>query len=221
LDTTRRPDIEVISFDMDGTLTGGRFIELVWGEGIPRLFSEARNIPLDEATSTVLSEYASVGEGRPEWYDIKYWFKLFGLGDNWMGLLRNLAHEIATYPEVNEVLHLLNGRHRLVVTSNATCDFIEIELGVTGLRECFDAVFSSTSDFGKVKKTPEVYQGICKILDVDPVAMVHVGDHEVFDCAVPKQLGITSYYLDREARTTGDHVVHDLRDFVRRLGLNE
>lgn len=206
---------------MDGTLTGGRFIELVWGDAIPKLFSKARNLPLDEATSAVLREYAEVGEGRPEWYDIKHWFKFFGIGDDWMGLLQSLSHEIAVYPEVREVLGLLNGRHRLVVISNATREFIEIELGVTGLRGCFDAVFSSTSDFGKVKKTPAVYHGVCQILDVDPLTMVHVGDHEVFDCAVPKQLGITSYYLDRDANTTGDHVVHDLRDFVCRLGLNQ
>lgn len=205
---------------MDGTLTGGRFIELVWGEGIPALLSKARNLPVEEATDIVLKEYASLGEGRPEWYDVKYWFDFFGLGNDWMTLLRSFAHEIAIFPEVPSVLTSLKPHHRLVVISNATRDFIEIELGATQLRDCFDEVFSSTSDFGKVKKTTEVYEGVCALLRVKPELMVHVGDHELFDFAVPRQLGIESYFLDRAARTTGDHVVHNLQDFMQRLNLN-
>lgn len=211
--------IEVISFDMDGTLTGGRFIELVWGEGIPALFSKAKNLPIEEATAVVLKEYASLGEGKPEWYDVKYWFDFFGLGTDWMTLLESFAHEIATFPEVPEVLASLGQHRRLVVISNATREFIEIELGATRLMERFNAVFSSTSDFGRVKKTPDVYEGVCSILGVRPETLVHVGDHELFDFDVPRQLGIKSYFLDRAARTTGDHVVHNLRDFMQRLEL--
>jgi len=212
--------IDVISFDMDGTLTGGRFIELVWGKGIPTLFARARNLSIDDATAVVLKEYADLGEGSPDWYDVRYWFNFFGLGNEWMQLLYSFAHEIEVFPEVPVVLASLRNHHRLVVISNATREFIEIELGVTQLRDCFDQVFSSTSDFGKVKKMPEVYEGVCGMLGVRPEAVVHVGDHELFDFAVPQQLGIESYYLDRAARVTGDHVVHNLQDFVRRLESN-
>jgi len=204
---------------MDGTLTGGRFIDLVWGEGIPALFASRRNLPIEEARAVVLKEYAVLGEGQPEWYDVKYWFNFFGLGLEWMHLLKSFAHEIEVFPEVRRVLASLQGQHRLVVISNATHEFIEIELGVTELRNCFHDVFSSTSDFGMVKKMPEVYHGVCQMLGVNPEEVVHVGDHEIFDFAIPLQLGIKSYYLDRAARTTGDRVVHNLQDFVDRLAL--
>ncbi len=217
MQTDKDPAIDTISFDMDGTLTGGRFIELVWGEGIPTLFSREKNMSIEEATAVVLKEYADLGEGRPEWYDVKYWFKLFGLGSEWMALLKSFAHEIAIFPEVPDVLTLLRQHYRLVVISNATHEFIEIELGVTQLRDSFDAVFSSTSDFGKVKKTPEVYEGVCRMLGVKPESVAHVGDHELFDFSVPRQLGIRSYYLDRAAHAAGDHVVHNLQDFVQKL----
>jgi hypothetical protein len=33
------PAVKVVSFDMNGTITGGRFTELVWSEGIPSVLS--------------------------------------------------------------------------------------------------------------------------------------------------------------------------------------
>ena len=211
--------INIISFDMDGTLTGGRFTELVWGEGIPRLYASAKGLPLEEAKECVFKEYAVLGEGKKEWYDIKHWFRFFGLGEDWRGLLESFGHEICTFSEVPEVLNLLSMECPLVVTSNATREFTDIELGTTGLKPYFASIFSSTSDFGEVKKTPEVYLKICQMLNVKPQQLAHVGDHRSFDCDVPRELGIRAFYLDRGGRDTGDYVVHNLSQFVERLGL--
>jgi FMN phosphatase YigB (HAD superfamily) len=38
---------------------------------------------------------------------------------------------------------------------------------------------------------------VCEILDVEPQAVVHTGDHWVFDFINPRKIGITAYYLDR------------------------
>ncbi|RLC91027.1 MAG: HAD family hydrolase, partial [Chloroflexi bacterium] len=58
---------------MNGTLTRDRYAELVWGEGIPSLYSRLNGVSLDEAKEYVFGEYDRVGEGRVEWYDIRYW----------------------------------------------------------------------------------------------------------------------------------------------------
>ena len=211
------PAVKVVSFDMDGTLTGGRFTDLVWSEGIPRLYSLRKKIPLEQAKKCVFEEYAKLGEGRREWYDIKYWFRLFDLGEDWSGLLKSLEHEIMTFPEVPAVLELLGKEHQLVVTSNASREFTDIELEACGVRAYFMSVFSATSDFGEVKKTPDVYLKVCQLLAVKPEQVAHVGDHYNFDFAVPRQLGIHAFYLDRQGKEQGNFVVHDLAEFSQRI----
>jgi putative hydrolase of the HAD superfamily len=213
------PATTVVSFDMDGTLTGGRFTELVWGEGIPSLYSLAHGVPLDRARDYVFGRYAAVGDKRTEWYDIKYWFRLFGLGESWQELLDSYRHEIRVFSEVHRVLDALRQRYTLIVTSNASREFTDIELGSTGLRPYFSEVFSATSDFSQVKKTPEVYLRVCRMVDAEPSQLAHVGDHRAFDHDVPRELGIRAFYLDRTGTESGESVLQNLNQFVERLRL--
>ena len=209
--------ISTISFDMNGTLTQGRFVELVWGEGIPALYAESRRMPLDKAKDTVFREYARVGDQKTEWYDIRYWFRVFGLGEDWMKLLKGFRSEVAPYPETIEVLEEMGKKYQLVVTSNATRDFMDIELAAAGIDCYFSSLFSCTSDFGEVKKTPEVYAQVCQALSIEPKEMAHVGDHHLFDFTAPSRLGIKAFYLDRSAEGDGDFVVRDLRQFMNKM----
>ncbi|OGO08224.1 MAG: hypothetical protein A2Y61_01080 [Chloroflexi bacterium RBG_13_60_13] len=204
---------------MDGTLTGGRFTELIWGEGIPALYGLAKGVSLDEAREYVFGEYAAVGDRRTEWYDIKYWFGYFDLGERWQELLESYKHEISVFSEVRGVLDGLSQRYSLIVTSNASREFVDIELGSTGLRPYFSEVFSATSDFCQVKKTTRVYLKVCQMVDVEPAQLAHVGDHRAFDHDVPRELGIRAFYLDRTGIESGDSVLQNLGQFVERLRL--
>lgn len=212
--------INTISFDMNGTITQGRFVELVWGEGIPTLYAQSRGMPLETAKEFVFREYAIVGEQRTDWYDIRYWFRQFGLGEDWTGLLMSFRHEVAPFPEAMEVLERMGREYRLVVTSNASRDFMDIELAAAGLDGYFSNLFSCTSDFGEVKKTPEVYARVCRALSIAPQEMAHVGDHRLFDFAAPSQLGIKAFYLDRNVTSPGDFVVRDLKEFMAKMRSN-
>jgi HAD superfamily hydrolase (TIGR01493 family) len=209
--------ISTISFDMNGTITQGRFVDLVWGEGVPTLYARSRGISLEEAKEFVLGEYAKVGEQRTDWYDIRYWFRQFGLGENWTSLLMTFRNDVAPFPEAVEVLEEMGKEYRLVVTSNASRDFMDIELAAAGLDGYFSNLFSCTSDFGEVKKTPEVYAQVCQALSISPEEMAHVGDHHLFDFVAPSQLGIRAFHLDRTATTDGDFVVRDLKEFMAKV----
>ncbi len=209
--------ISTISFDMNGTITQGRFVDLVWHEGVPALYAQTRGIPLEEAREIVFREYDNVGEQRTDWYDIRYWFRRFRLGDDWTGLLMRYRNEVAPYPEAAEVLAHLGARYQLVVTSNASRDFMDIELAAAGLDGYFSNLFSCTSDFGEVKKTPEVYARVCRALSVSPREVVHVGDHQLFDFSAPSRLGIRAFHLDRTAAADSDFVVRDLKEFMSRI----
>ncbi|OGP86718.1 MAG: hypothetical protein A2156_04440 [Deltaproteobacteria bacterium RBG_16_48_10] len=208
---------QIVSFDMDGTLIESTYTDWVWHHGIPMLYAEKAGLSFEEAKAFVIREYRRVGEDAIEWYDINYWLNFFQLEIDWRTLMERYVDKINVYPDVNPLLDRLGGKFRLILTSNAGREFIDVEMEATGLSRYFAQVFSATSDFQEVKKTPCFYQRICGILKVHPEEMVHVGDHYEFDYLVPRTLGIQAYYLDRSSRREGEFVVGDLRSLGKKL----
>ncbi len=208
---------KIISFDMDGTLIDPEFTDWVWSHGIPTLYAKKVGIPFEEAKAFVVNEYLKVGEGAIEWYDIKYWFQWFQLEQSWSMLMKQYADKINIYPDVNSVLERLKDGFRMVLTSNAGREFIDVEMEVTGLGRYFERIFSATSDFREVKKTKGFYRRICQILGTRPQEIVHVGDHYEFDYVVPRSLGIHAFYLDRSGERKGEFIIPDLRDLEKIL----
>jgi 5'-nucleotidase len=203
----------VISFDLDGTLIQRTYADAVWLQGLPRLYAQEKNISFNEAKNILFHEYDAVGDNREEWYDIQYWFNRFNLTSSWKNLLDHYRHTVQSFPEVPGLIQRLSQIYDLIIISNAKKEFIDIELEQTKLSSYFTHIYSSTSDFHKVKKVPEFYEMICTKIGVKPSEMIHVGDHEEFDYNVPTKLGIQSFYLDRTKTSTGNHIVHDLTEF--------
>ena len=202
--------IRIISLDMDGTLMKSRFVDRVWMEGIPMIYAEKAGLEFAAAKEFVISEYARVGSDRMEWYDLLYWIERFGLKIGKDELLQMYEDDIEAYPEVPEVLDRLSERYDLVVTSNAAREFIEIELD--GLTQYFREIFSATSDFREVKKSPLVYGAVCAQMDARPFEVLHIGDHYHYDYESPLQAGLDALFLDRKGQRSGPEVVGDLRE---------
>jgi len=216
---TRMGRIEVVSFDMEGTLVDPSFSGLIWETEIPRLYAEQHGVSLAAARDQVLAEYMQMGDEEPEWYDADYWFRRLGLSGDWRDLLERRRGACRVYPEVRGVLERLRDRHALIITSNTIREFLDVQLG--DLSGFFAHVFSAPSDFGEVKKSAEFYRGICDIIGFAPEAVAHVGDHLKFDYEAPRRLGIHAYYLDRSGEAEDDHVVHDLKEFERMIAALE
>jgi HAD superfamily hydrolase (TIGR01549 family) len=122
------------------------------------------------------------------------------------------------YPEVHDVLEMLREKElRLIIVTNARREFADLELGKTNILPYFERVFSSTSDFGLIKKAVDVYRKVCSICDVLPGEVVHVGDDRIFDFEVPSKLGIMAFYLDRTGKHSGEFVVRSLKGLSRKL----
>jgi putative hydrolase of the HAD superfamily len=209
--------MKIISFDLDGTLVTDAFSQVVWHQGIPELYAEKYACSLRDAQAFILEEYNKVGDTALEWYDIHYWLNFLDLDLNWKQILGRISGLITTYPEVEEVLSCLNTTYKLIITSNAAREFLNTEIEETTLSPYFDHIFSATSDFKEVKKTEAFYLKLCSLLKVDHKQVVHVGDHYDFDYRIPRQLGMTAYFLDRTGATEGPHTVKDLKEFIMRL----
>jgi putative hydrolase of the HAD superfamily len=191
--------IQVVSFDVDGTLVAPGFVDSFWLDGVPRVYAAKNGIPVEQAVKYVANEYDKVGEHRIEWYTIDYWLQKFDLDISYRELFAKYQDLIHIYDEVEPVLTALRDEgYELVISSNATREFIDFQ--TKSIKKFFSRVFSATSDFGEVKKSDGFFARVCEILGVKPGAVVHTGDHWVFDFLNPRKIGITAYYLDRNRK---------------------
>ena len=203
--------LEVISFDVDGTLVDSSFADSVWLEGVPTLYAEQYHVDFETAKKMIMKEYDKIGEDDIRWYKLEYWFNSFKLKGSPHDLLRQYKHKIKVYEEVPEILHHLSEKYKLIVASNAHRDFLSLTL--SSIDKYFDHVFSATSDFDQVRKYQNFYQKILNKLQVAPAEVAHVGDHYKFDYEVPLSLGICAFFLDR----TGEKGLPNLREFEKKI----
>jgi putative hydrolase of the HAD superfamily len=206
---------KVVSFDLDGTLTKLKFVDLVWHYGLPELYAKKYSIGFDRAKEIVMGEYNRVGNRNPVWYDLRYWFEKYDLPGKPEDLLNRYAHEVSMFPDAVEALEKLSGRYELIISSNAHRIFIEKQLEKIG-RKRFLRVFSAISDFGLLKKDPAFFLGVCKEISISPQNLIHIGDDFCFDYEIPKSLGIQAYFLDRTSKVIEPHkgLIRSLRQLI-------
>jgi len=216
---------KIISFDMDGTLTSFSYVDSVWLEGVPKLYAEKYGLSLEEAIKIVQEEYNKVGDEKLEWYNIFYWFRKFGFDKSPYQLLEEYLDRLFVYPEVEDVLSELSKTSKLILTTNSRREFIEAEMKKLKLDRYFDRIFSITSDFEEVKKSKKSFINVCEILRITPQELVHIGDHWEHDFLFPRELGITTFFLDRNSKIKQievkpehkEFIVSDLTEFYNKL----
>jgi len=201
--------LKFVSFDLVGTLVDSYYEDYVWKEAIPQLCARKRGVSLERARNYVLREYDRIGSNDIRWYLPEYWFKHFSLDENPLEVFKSNTDKVKFYPEVPSVLNNLAQKYDLIIVSGATRSVIEIM--IEKFRYYFKHVYSSVSDRMEVKKTPHLYEMICKILEVESGAIVHVGDEWYSDFISPRKIGIKSFYLDRTCEKSGKFVIKDLR----------
>jgi putative hydrolase of the HAD superfamily len=206
--------IKVVSFDADGTLVTPDFSQAVWYEGVPSLYAGKNGISFEEAKAFIEKEYQVVGDHRIEWYDIKYWLQLFGLGDCHEQMLKDYQHRVSCYPEVSQTLSSLSKDYTLIVVSCSTREFLPYLLD--DIQGYFTKVFSSVSDYGQIK-TPEFFLEVCRQMGVSPDEMAHVGDLWEQDFIAAKKAGIRAFHLDRRSERKDSRSLRSLADLETRL----
>lgn len=201
-------NIRVVSFDLEGTLVTRDFSESVWHEGIPSLYAYRRGISSEEARGIVFKEYERVGDQREEWYDIKYWFSVFGLGD-YRKVLEEYRDRVSRFPDALPVLLSLGRKYRLIVATGTAREFLPSLLD--GLDAHFARVFSSISDFGQ-PKSPRFYAWVCQEMGVEPHEMVHIGDSQRFDLIAAREAGIRAFHLNRDEKSVDPEALRSLAE---------
>jgi FMN phosphatase YigB (HAD superfamily) len=209
-------EFKAIFFDLDGTLVDGAYGNMVWLDGLAELYGRRHSMPLDDAKKLVKSAYDSIGEGNVLWYDITYWLKRFDMAISVPKLLDRYSEHIRVIQGVAEVLERLSKEYMLVIASNAARIFVDKELSHSGLARYFAHTISATSDFEMVKKEEEFYRRLCRMFKVEPLEMVHVGDHAVFDVEVPLRVGLDAFHYNPNGPSNG-RAIRDFRELLDRL----
>ena len=188
--------IELISFDAEGTVVTPDFSQAIWHEAIPALYAQKEGLDLAQAKSYVAEEYGKIGDQRLEWYDIEYWFSYLGLGSS-ESMIQGCLDKIGYYPEVTEVLSSLASEYNLIVASGTPLELLNCLL--RDIKPYFVRIFSSVSHYRQLKN-PDFYTKICEEMSVKPSRVIHVGDSWQFDFLNAQQAGINALYLDRSGR---------------------
>jgi len=185
--------IEVISFDAEGTLVTPDFSQTLWHEAIPSLYAQKHGLDLSQAKKVLTEEYDRIGDQQLEWYDVRYWFNSLGLGAP-EPVIESCLDKACYYPEVNEVLFSLASKYKLVIASGTPIELLRYLL--RDVESYFTHIFSSISHYRQIKN-PGFYLAICQEMNVQPNRVAHVGDNRQFDFLNSKQVGINAFHLDR------------------------
>jgi FMN phosphatase YigB (HAD superfamily) len=188
--------IELISFDAEGTVVTPDFSQAIWHEAIPALYAQKQGLDLAQAKRRITDEYGRIGDQRLEWYDIEYWFSYLGLGSS-EPVIQSCLGKISYYPEVTEVLSYLASEYKLIVASGTPLELLHCLL--RDIKPYFVRIFSSVSHYRQLKN-PDFYIGVCEEMSVKPSRVIHVGDNWQFDFLYARQAGINALYLDRSGR---------------------
>jgi len=204
--------VELVSFDAEGTLVTPDFSETIWHDAIPALYAQKKRIDLAQAKKRITEEYDKVGTDRLEWYDIEYWFSYLDLGSS-EPVIQSCLHKISYYPEITEVLSSLACQYKLIVASGTPLELLHCLL--RDIKPYFVRVFSSISHYRQVK-SPDFYLNICEEMGVKPGQVIHVGDNWQFDFLNPRQTGINAFHIDRSGKNHQDSL-GDLTQLKRLL----
>ncbi len=211
IEPAKNHQIKLVSFDAEGTLVTPDFSSGMWYECIPEYYGKKKGISFDEARQAVADEYDRVGDGRLEWYDARYWFERFELGD-YRDAFERCRTRICYYPEVAGVLSAVGGRYPMIIISASIREFLEhLVADISGQ---FERIVSSISDYSELK-TPAFYSRVCRDMGVLPEEIVHVGDNRQYDFVNAGAAGIRSFHLDRQGTHGGPGTVRSLAEFSR------
>lgn len=207
-------NIDVVSFDADGTLISRDLVDRFWFYEVPRLYSRQHDVDVKQAKQFIQTRYDEVGPENLSWYLPEYWFDQFQLESDPEEVASNIAHEATVFEDAWKILHQLHHRYSLVVTSNGARQFLNVAL--TPLEGYFHSVYSSVSDFRKIKTDSQVYRTVADKHDAVPNRLLHVGDDWEADYEAPRRVGAKSVFLSRDSSSGpgGDHVISRLTELV-------
>ncbi len=141
--------IELILFDMDGTLLDLAFDNRFWREHLPKAWAHQHGHAPETALAQ-LQPHFEAHVGQLTWYSVPFWSQTLGVDVH--ALKQQHRDQIALRPGTLAMLAHLHARgKRLWLVTNAHPQALALKLGQTGLGAQFEHIISS-HDLGHAKE---------------------------------------------------------------------
>lgn len=187
--------IDVISFDLQGTLSDPAFSDEFWMETLPLLYAQNGNCSLEKAKEELKKRFIEYGKYDLRYYSTKYWIKELKQELGFEDIQRKIKNKPLLFKDILKLIRELLGKTKLIIISSTTHEFINTELGKHKIY--FDKVYSSIDDFGIAGKPKELYTKIAKLLGISPSKIIHIGDDYEMDIQNAKEAGFKTFYFDK------------------------
>lgn len=220
--------IKLISFDLDGTLITSDFDRLIWDVLIPQKYAEQKGILISEAQQIIAEDYmkdlVELNISAKEWFDVNWWIKRFELDITWEELWQKAQDTIHVFDDVEETIKELKELgYKIIITTGASQEFIDIKLKNTNFKELFDEIISVSKKYNSHDKGSEVYEKICEEHNIKPFELLHVGDSYIQDVEAPRAIGAQSLFLNRDEKIRSINTIKSLKeviDFIKNQTIN-
>jgi 5'-nucleotidase len=165
--------INTVLLDMDGTLLDLHFDNHFWLKHLPQALAQAREWPLEQARSFMMTEYEKV-VGTLSWYCLDYWADLLHL--DIMQMKREIDHLISMREDTLPFLDALreSGREVILLT-NAHPDSLSLKIEKTQLDQHIDTLVS-THQYGVTKESQSLWQALHQDFGFDKQRTLFVDD---------------------------------------------
>ena len=217
---------KAIFFDRDGTLTYGNKEKMKWYKDMVEEWSNKKfeldydkMMRLFEAADYPKQGLKSINEEKKFWK--KYYEELLkgeGVSDLIAEKAELLFSELwcnndrSLYDEVMEVMeYFKNKGYKLGVISD-TSPSLQITLENLGLGKYIDS-YTCSDLVGAMKPEPLIYKTALNSLNVTALESIYVDDYDI-EADGARNLGFTSFHLDRSGKEKGQWTIKSLKEIV-------
>jgi FMN phosphatase YigB (HAD superfamily) len=187
---------QLISFDLQGTLSDSAFSDEFWLELLPRLYSEKRGLDIADARAELKSQFTAMGKYHKLYYCPRSWIKELCPEKSFAEVIARLSHAPLLFEDSLMLVQELAKTVPLIILSTTTHDFIDVELSKG--RDCFCGVYSTLDDFHTAGKTSDVFKSVASRHEVSGENVLHVGDCPEMDIANAKAAGWNTFFFDKK-----------------------